>query len=220
MRRQLSASAAFAPCPNALPFYSSYPTLGSAAVWGILADFMTACRPMVRYGKLRRVREAAERHRGSSLIRNTQADLHREDHRHRPSRRVFQRLIRVDPAPSLDAGGVALRLRFAGCLSGLISGENICRRLICRRVAIGAARQDDALHFPTGTFGLRDGPGDCRRWACRLFPAPRLALPSQRPTRATDQRSPFARCRQSHAIGRRVLAEIRRAVGGVRSEAS
>ena len=174
---------------------------------------------MVGTERSRRVSEAAARHRRSSLIRNTQADLHREDHRHRPSRRVFQRLIRVDPAPCLDAGGVAFGRRFTGFLSGLISDENVCRRLIRRRVAIGAAPQDDALHFPTGAFGLRDGPGHCRRWACRLFPAPRLALPSHRPTRATDQRSPFARCRQSHAIGRRVLAEIRRAVGVVRSEA-
>jgi len=38
--------------PNALLFYSSYPTLGSAAVWRMLADFMTACRPMIRYAKI------------------------------------------------------------------------------------------------------------------------------------------------------------------------
>jgi hypothetical protein len=32
MRRQHSASAAFEPCPNALPLYSSNAMLGSAAI--------------------------------------------------------------------------------------------------------------------------------------------------------------------------------------------
>jgi hypothetical protein len=211
----------FEPCPHRFAAPTQAKAMpGSAAIPGMLADLMTASTRWYDTEQLRPVSEAAARHRRSSLIRNTQADLHREDHRDCPSHCIFQRLIWVDAAPCLDAGGVAFGRRFTGFLSGLISGENVCRRGIRCRVAIGAARQDDALHFPTGTFGLRDGPGHCRRWACTLFPAPRLALPSHRPTRATDQRSPFAQCQQSRANGRRVLAEIRRAVSVVRSEAS